>query len=87
MIKIYDLVGYCEDKTIVGYHNSTSSYYERVVATFDSEKAAHDYAKEGKLKRKNEGVVFKKRSLLYGYEGYEVREREELAVPHNPEVR
>jgi hypothetical protein len=84
MTKIYELVGYYEFES---YDTINSNTIEDVVATFDSEKAAHAYAIKAKLKQKNDGAVFMKRSLLHGYEGYEVREREEPAVPHNPEAR
>ena len=93
MSKVYELVGYYEDYEY-GYGGWTgnSETVERVVATFDSEKAAHAYAKKAKLKKEKRGfhianrVIFRDNSLLRECEGYEVRVRGEDEVAHNPEI-
>ena len=92
MSKVYELVGYYEEPEYqYGGYTGNSETVERVVATFDSEKAAHDYASNARLKGPYRDRIagrlgFRKRSLLNGYEGYEVRVRGHADAPHNPEV-
>ena len=92
MSKVYELVGYYEYYEYeYGGWSRESEFVEKVVATFDSEKSAHAYAKKAKLKKEKRGhianrVIFRDSSLLRECEGYEVRVRGEDEVAHNAEI-
>lgn len=60
---------------------------EKIVATFDSERAAKKYVKEARLKTPDGHRPFRLRSLLEDFEFAEVQEVEkESPPPHNPKV-
>jgi hypothetical protein len=60
---------------------------ENLVATFSTEEQAESYVKAALLKNQPAGYdsPFRKKSLLRGYDGCEIREKEDPHIPpHDP---
>lgn len=86
---IYELVG-IRDENEYGYGGYTGNINttQEIVATFDSEEAANAYVEKSKLRGQKIGRTqkkFRNNSLLAGYTDYEIREKKNDLVPHNPE--
>ena len=57
----------------------------KIIATFDTKKDADGYLKAAKLKYPTQDRIFKKKSLLCGYDRAWTQERRHTEpIPHNP---